>query len=255
MGEEDNISIIQLIDQYQTSKNQNLLDELAKRLMPAVRKTVDKLIRDRNQYEDLIQLASIGMLKAINNYDYNKNDNFYGYLIPMMVGEIKHYYRDQGWVVNVPRNLKKLSALIYQTTPNLAQKLQRMPTIKDLSMELGVSREKILEAINCQYIYNVASINEGIYYSEGNGNITLEQVLGEQDINIERIDDQSELAEIFSKLTQKEKKLLILRFVDKLTQEKIADILDISQMQVSRAIKELSYKLKRVKEQIDENIY
>ncbi len=250
MSEEEKASIVKLILTYQKNKNDKILDKIVIKLMPMVKRLARKLVRDKDQFDDLVQVASIGMLKAVKNYDYNRKSNFYGYLIPVMIGEIKHYYRDQSWVIKAPRRQKELSVKIYQVSPELAQKLGKTPNVSDIARELGVTEEEIIEAINYQNTYNLTSFEETIYSSHDSKPINLGQVIGEIDYNIEKIDDQSELEDILSKLNTEDRKLLILRFVDRLTQKEIADILGISQMQVSRMIKTLLIKLKYIKKNL-----
>ncbi|MFP4457841.1 MAG: sigma-70 family RNA polymerase sigma factor [Clostridia bacterium] len=248
MGEEEKASIVKLILTYQKNKDVNILDKIVMELIPVAKKMARKLVRDENQLEDLVQVASIGILKAVNNYDNKKNSNFYGYLVPVIIGEIKHYYRDQSWIIKAPRKQKELCGRIHRISPDLAQKYGRIPTVADISKELCVTQEEVIEAMNYQNTYKLTSLEDSISSKHDSKSINLGQIIGEIDSNIKRVDNQSELKDILSKLNILEKKLLILRFVDRLTQKEIADILGISQMQVSRMIKSLLIKLKHVRE-------
>jgi RNA polymerase sigma-B factor len=247
MSEEEKASILELVLKYQETRNSKTLDEIVKYLLPTVKKLARKLARRYDHFDDLVQVASIGMLKAIDNYEYNNNTNFYGYLIPVMIGEIKHFYRDQSWTINASRNKKELSTKIYQLLPELIQKLRRTPTVKDIAEELNISQDEVIEAMNYQSTYQITSLDEKIPLNNGDKRINIRDVLGELDSNLEKIDDKSLLKDILSYLNKLEKRLLILRYVERLTQQEIADILGISQMQVSRLIKALGIKLEHIK--------
>ncbi len=248
MTQEEKASTVELVLEYQKTRDKKKLDILVDNLLPTVKKLARKFVRDNNHFDDLVQVASIGMLKAIDRYDIEKNDNFFAYLVPLMIGEIKHFYRDQSWMIKASRKQRELSVKIYQETPNIAQKLGRVPTIKDIAKEFDITQEDAIQAMNYQNTYNITSLDKKLPLNSDGKRINVGEVLGELDDNLEKINDQSQLKDIFSHLNKLEKRLLMLRYDERLTQQEIADILGISQMQVSRLIKSLAIKLKHLKE-------
>lgn len=231
-----------LISKYKRTNNQRLLDDLIIKLMPIVENIAARFIKDRNIYEDVRQVAYIGMLKAIESYDEDKGLNFFSHLTPKVVGEIKHFYRDNDWVVKIPRRLKETNFKIYKLIPELAQKHNRTVTPKDIADYLNMSIEEVIEAMSITQNYDILSLENTILVEDSETPITLRQNLGELDKELERLEDISEIKEIYANLTSLDKKLVKFRYLDKLTQKEIADILGVSQMQVSRLLGRLKTK-------------
>jgi RNA polymerase sigma-B factor len=243
--------ISQWIDSYQNNKNALLLDRIVHRLLPIVNNIASRFVKDQNLYEDIRQVASIGMLKAINKYDISKGTNFYSYLTPMVIGEIKHFYRDNDWLINVPRGIKETNTKIRKIVPYLMQKYKRVPTTLELARELNLSVDDVVEAINLSNYYQLASLEDPVRLKDNSqGMIELGHTIGVNDDRLMELEELSELEELFSHLSSLEKKLVKLRYIEKLTQKEIADILGISQMQVSRLLKDLRNKLYVIKQSL-----
>ena len=194
--------------------------------------------------EDLIQVGTIGLIKAIDRFDPTRGLEFTTYATPTILGEIKRHFRDKGWSVRVPRRLQELSAKVNQATDALTQQLQHSPTVDEIADYLGVSVDEVLEAMESGEAYSSVPL-EG-----GNGEDDSVSVLdryGSEDAELNASDDRILIERVLRDFTPKEQEVVRLRFIDGLTQAEIAQRLDISQVQVSRLLRRT---LKRMQEKI-----
>ncbi|WP_327008935.1 RNA polymerase sigma factor SigF [Dactylosporangium sp. NBC_01737] len=193
--------------------------------------------RFRNRGEpldDLVQVANVGLIKSVDGYDPSRGAAFTSYAIPMIVGELKRYFRDKGWDVRVPRRLQELRLEISKISGDLAQELGRSPTVADLAKKLGVSEEDVIEGIESGHAYRALSINAPANGEEAGAELA--DLLGGVDQDLEAVDDRESLRPIIAQLPEREQKIIAMRFFGNMTQTQIADRLDISQMHVSRLL-------------------
>ncbi len=197
--------------------------------------------------EDLIQVGTIGLLKAIERFDLEREVEFSTYATPTIVGEIKRHFRDKGWAVRVPRRLQELHLRLTSVVGHLGQELGRSPTIAEISKATGETEEAVLEGLEIAQAYNFASIDAPID-SDGSTTTFAEQ-LGGEDESLETLEYRASLAPEMSKLPERERTILFLRFYKGLTQSEIADKLGISQMHVSRLLSRTLMHLREALEQ------
>ncbi|GAA2577872.1 hypothetical protein GCM10010399_04540 [Dactylosporangium fulvum] len=201
------------------------------------------------QFDDLVQVANLGLIKSVDGYDPTRGAAFTSYAIPMIVGELKRHFRDKGWDVRVPRRLQELRLEISKVTDDLAQELGRSPTVTDLAERLGVGEEEIIEGIESGHAYRALSINAPAT-GEENG-MELAELLGGVDRDLEAVDDRQTLRPLIIQLPAREQRILAMRFAGNLTQTQIAEKLGISQMHVSRL---LAHALTFLREHLAETV-
>lgn len=202
------------------------------------------------EYDDIFQVACIGLIYAIDRYDIEKGYEFSSFATPTIIGEIKKYFRDKGWTIRVPRRIQELSKKINNAKVFLSQQLLRSPTVQDVANYLNSTEEEILEAMEASKVYTPQSLD--ITYDSNNDDkdINLSDLIGEEDYYFSRIENNDFLMKTMEKLNDMEKQILIERYFNKKTQVAIARTLDISQMTVSRIEKKVLEKLRKELEKI-----
>jgi RNA polymerase sigma-B factor len=195
--------------------------------------------------EDLVQVASIGLLKAIDRFDPGREVKFSTYATATIVGELKRHFRDKGWALRVPRRLQESGLKVGRAVTDLSQDLGRAPTVREIGGHTGLSEEEVLEAMETVHAYTTASLDAP---TDEEGATSL-QKLGEEDETFELLDSWTSVAPAIRELPLRERRILYLRFFRGLTQTQIAQELHISQMHVSRL---LSRTLRELREAVEE---
>lgn len=220
------------------------LDSLIQNNLPLVSAISKKFLNRGYEYEDIFQIGSMGLIKAVNNFDTKYNVKFSTYAVPMIMGEIKRFLRDDG-MIKVSRSVKNTARKIHYDKEKLAKKLNREPTIKELSDFSGFSTEEILfaeeAASSMQYLYDT------IHQDDGSPVLLIDK-LSENDIREDsEIVDRIDLKEALINLDVKSRQIIMLRYFKDKTQIQVAKMLGISQVQVSRIEKKV---LKQMKEKL-----
>jgi RNA polymerase sigma-B factor len=192
--------------------------------------------------EDLTQVASIGLLNAIDRFDPGREVQFSTYAAATIVGELKRHFRDKGWALRVPRRLQELAVRINRTMPELTQTLGRSPTIPELAEHLGVGTDEIAEAMDAVQSYSTTSLDA----PSGEDSAAPVDALGSDDPSIELLDEWSSIAPAVAELSPRDRRVLYLRFFRGLTQTEIADDVGVSQMHVSRILTQTLERLRAV---------
>jgi RNA polymerase sigma-B factor len=198
--------------------------------------------------EDLVQVGTIGLLKAIDRFDLDREVEFSTYATPTVVGELKRHFRDKGWAVRVPRRLQELHLELGKIVNRLGQELGRSPTVPEIAQAAGTSEETVLEGLEIAQAYNFASLDAPID-SDDSGSTSFAEQLGGEDEHLENLEYRASLAPEMAKLPERERRILYLRFFRGMTQSEIAERLGISQMHVSRL---LNRTLTRLREALEE---
>jgi RNA polymerase sigma-B factor len=189
------------------------------------------------QFDDLVQVANLGLIKSVDGFDPDRGAAFTSYAIPMIVGELKRHFRDKGWDVRVPRRLQELRLEISKISGDLAQDLGRSPTVADLARRLDVSEEEIIEGLDCGQAYRALSLDAPVGGDNGDGGANgLGDLLGGDDPDMHNVENREALRPLLAKLPEREQKIIAMRFHGNLTQSQIASELGISQMHVSRLL-------------------
>ncbi|MGZ5296356.1 MAG: RNA polymerase sigma factor SigF [Actinomycetota bacterium] len=182
--------------------------------------------------DDLIQVANLGLLGAIDRFDPSREVQFSTYAAATIVGELKRHFRDKGWTIRVPRRLQELGLRINRLLPTMSQELGRSPTIAELATRLEVDDEEVVDAMEAAQAYSTTSLDAPI---NEDGRTALE-ALGELDPSMERLDEWASIAPAIRDLPTRERRVLYLRFFGGLTQSEIAEEIGVSQMHVSRIL-------------------
>ncbi|WP_225728179.1 MULTISPECIES: SigB/SigF/SigG family RNA polymerase sigma factor [unclassified Nocardia] len=187
-------------------------------------------------YEDLVQVARVGLLLAVDRFDLTRGNSFLSFAVPTVMGEVRRYFRDSGWAVRVPRRLKELQQRIASVTPELAQRLGRQPTATDLAAELGTDHEEITQALIAANGYTCDSIDAGTDGGDDAAAAFHQDPLATVDPNYELVEDAIAVAPLIAELPERERRVLELRFGESQTQTQIAERLGLSQMHISRIL-------------------
>jgi len=184
--------------------------------------------------EDFEQVAYLGLVKAVDNFDPEHGTGFLGYATPMIIGEIKRYFRDATWGVHVPRRMQELSGALRKATDALVHELGREPTVGELAEHLGAEPEEVVEAIDAASAYTTASLDHPVNTDEQGASLL--EFMGEQDERFEAVIDRQVLAGLLSELGERDKRILLMRYFRGMTQAEIGAELGVSQMQISRLL-------------------
>ncbi|MCR3955940.1 MAG: SigB/SigF/SigG family RNA polymerase sigma factor [Gudongella sp.] len=231
--------------QYKDNPSRELRDVLIERHLYIAEILAKKYANRGIDYDDIYQVASIGLIYAIDRYDIDKGFEFSSFATPTIIGEIKKYFRDKGWTIRVPRRIQELSKKINNAKVHLSQELQRVPTVEDIANYLNTSEEDILEAMEASKVYTPQSLDVTFDSHNDDKEVNLAELIGEDDLYFSRIENNDFLMKTMEKLNEVEKEILIERYFNKKTQVTIANNLDISQMTVSRIEKRILEKLRK----------
>ena len=196
-------------------------------------------------FDDIYQVASMGLIYAIDRYDIDKGYEFSSFATPTIIGEIKKYFRDKGWTIRVPRRIQELSKKINNAKVYLSQVNQKTPTIDDIAQYLNITQEEVLETIEASKVYTPQSLD--IVYDGNNDDkdINLSDIVGEDEKYFDKIEVNDFVEKLMENLNDIEKTIMIERYFNKKTQISIAKKLNISQMTVSRIEKKILEKIKK----------
>lgn len=198
--------------------------------------------------EDLVQVGTIGLLKAIDRFDLDREVEFSTYATPTVVGELKRHFRDKGWAVRVPRRLQELHLELTKVVGQLGQELGRSPTVDEIAEHTGLSPEQVLEGLEIAQAYNFTSLDAPVD-TEDAGSGSFADQLGAEDDQLDNLEYRAALAPEVAKLPERERRILYLRFYRGMTQSEIAKRLGISQMHVSRLLNRTLTRLRSALEQ------
>lgn len=194
--------------------------------------------------EDLEQVAFVGLVKAIDNYDMAFDTAFLTYATPVISGEIKRHFRDGTWDVHVPRRMQELSAAIRAAEAELTQRLERQPSVQDIADYLGVTVEDVVDALEASRSYSALSLDRPID-SDQDCATTLEDRLGDDDPGMDLVVDREALKPLLAALGERDKRVLVMRFFRNMSQTEIGHELGVSQMQVSRILTRVIGRLRQ----------
>ncbi|MFG2814695.1 RNA polymerase sigma factor SigF [Streptomyces sp. NPDC004673] len=210
-------------------------DTLIELNLPLVRYAAARF-RSRNEpMEDIVQVGTIGLIKAIDRFDCERGVEFPTFAMPTVVGEIKRFFRDTSWSVRVPRRLQELRLALTKASDELSQRLDRSPTVPELAAALGVSEEDVVDGLAVGNAYTASSLDSPAPEDDG-GEGSLADRLGYEDTALEGVEYRESLKPLLAKLPPRERRIIMLRFFANMTQSQIGEEVGISQMHVSRLL-------------------
>lgn len=241
----DSLSDKELFLLYKNNRDVSIRNELVKRHLFIAEILSRKYINKGIDYEDIYQVASLGLIFAIERFDTDRGYEFSSFATPTIIGEIKKYFRDKGWSIRVPRRIQELSKKINTTKTTLQQELQRTPKIKDIAHYLKCTEEEVIEAMEANQVYTPKSLDL-TYDNEGEDkDIQFMDLIGEPDKMFDFIENRDFIYQAMDKLNKVEQQVLQDRFFENKTQMQVANALDVSQMTVSRMEKKIIEKFKK----------
>lgn len=218
---------------YAETRDTSLRDQLVGAHLGLAEYLARRFANRGEPLDDLVQVASLGLIKAVDRFDPTRGVAFSTYATHTIVGELKRHFRDKGWAVRAPRRMQELYLSLGKVVASLGQELGRSPTIAELAAEVQVSEEEVLEALEAGQAYRSTSLDAPAGTEEGE---TLGARLGGEDASLEDAESRATLSPLLGQLGQRERLILHLRFFEGLTQSEIANRLGISQMHVSRLL-------------------
>jgi RNA polymerase sigma-B factor len=223
----------ELFEEFHRTRDPQVREKLILAHSNLVRYLAGKFANRGEPLEDLIQVGMIGLMNAVDRFDTTRGIRFATYATPTILGEIKRHFRDRGWAVKVPRRLQELSLAANKVADELTQQLDRAPTVAELGEKLKVSEDEVLEALELGELYQLPSL-DGELGEDDDSRGVLADYLGEMDEQMERFERRTRLAEALKALSERERKIIQMRFLGNLSQTEVARRLGISQMHVSR---------------------
>ncbi|MCD0444553.1 SigB/SigF/SigG family RNA polymerase sigma factor [Glycomyces sp. A-F 0318] len=197
--------------------------------------------------DDLVQVASVGLIHAVDRFDPEVGSDFLSYAVPTVMGEVRRHFRDTSWPMRVPRRLQELRISLNQAGGELSQRLGRPPTDAEVAEHLGITEAEVQEGYEARQAYRSVSLDEPPF-TDGEQRTTLAESVGEEDAALELVENHESLVPLIQELPQRERKILALRYYGDMTQTQIAQEVGISQMHVSRL---LSRTLEDLREGMD----
>lgn len=237
----------ELFRQYKATGDPEVRDQLIVSHLNLVRFLASKFKNRGEPLDDLIQVGTIGLIKAIDRFDPLRGLEFTTYATPTILGEIKRHFRDKGWSVRVPRRLQELSAKVNQANDELTNELSRSPSVEEIAKRVGASVDDVLEAMESSSAYSSVPLEGGGSSDDDDAPSVIDHYATE-DENLAASDDRIVLEDAIRDFSPREKDVIRMRFFEGMTQVEIAERLGISQVQVSRLLRRT---LRRVQDKID----
>jgi RNA polymerase sigma-B factor len=219
-------------------------ERLVERYLPLARRLARRYQRAEEPIEDLIQVASLGLLKAVDGFDVTREIPFSSYAVPTILGELKRHFRDRTWSVRVPRDLQELVLRVDRTVTALSEEKHRSPSVSDIARTLKVTEEQVLEALEAAGAYHATSLDAPRSMPGEESEESVGDAVGDADEGFDRADERATLEPLLTRISERERMVLRLRFGEDLTQAEIGERIGVSQMQVSRLIRQALARLR-----------
>jgi len=234
----------ELLDLWLEARDPAVYDRLVVGHLPLVRRLCRRFDRSGEPLDDLMQVGTIGLLKAIKKFDPERGTNFISFAVPVIVGEIKNYFRDHGWAVKLPRKVQRQKMAVDRAVAALTQSLGRTPIVPEIAQATGFSPEEVYEAFEVERFGKPLSLDAQHNGDDGEDTSTILDYLGDVDPDLEGLVDKLDLKRALGGVDAREQAIIYLKFFSGLSQSAIAQRLGISQMHVSRLQRNALSKLK-----------
>jgi RNA polymerase sigma-B factor len=221
---------------YHAHGDLNAREELVERFLPLARDLALRYTYTDEPLDDLLQVASLGLIKAIDRFEPGRGTKFTSYAAPTILGELKRHFRDKGWSLHVPRDLQERTLAVSRATEELSKELRRSPKVREVAERLDCSVEQVLEAQEAAASYEAASLDAPAARDDDESS-ALVDLLGRDDTSYDLVEDRDAIASTWQALPDVEREVLVLRFMQDLTQREIGEQIGYSQMHVSRLLR------------------
>jgi RNA polymerase sigma-B factor len=229
-----------LLERYARLRTPELLEQLTERFMPLARSLAMRYHGGGEPLEDLVQVASLGLVKAIEGFDPDRGKPFNAYAVPTILGELRRHFRDRVWNLHLPRSLQESTMRVDEAVDALTEANGRTPTVAEIAARLEIEAEEVLEAIGASEARRTLSLDAPRWRDDGELAPAIEAI-GRDDPGYDRV--EAELASTTADLTARERAILEMRFGKEMTQSQIGEVLGVSQMQISRLMRRALRKL------------
>ncbi len=228
---------LELFRQFAASRSRELRNQLVERHMGFAAHIAGRFRRADSRDDDLRQVAMLGLVKAVDRFDPEYGSTFSAFAGRTIEGELKRYFRDRSWVVRVPRGAKELHLLVRRAADELSQQLGRSPNVDEIAAHLDVDRDDVLRGLSATAAYHVGSLDAGSGDDDPGSPMDRQAVLATADPGFVNTDNREVVVGLLERLPERERRIVELRFYDRLSQSEIADQVGISQMHVSRLLR------------------
>jgi RNA polymerase sigma-B factor len=232
----------QLLEAYAETRDPRLREALVERFLPLARSIAKRYRKAEEPFDDLLQVASLGLLKAVDRFDPERGIAFSSFAVPTIVGELRRHFRDRCWMVRPPRELQERTLEVDKVRGELTTRLGRSPSVREIGQALELDDEQVLEALQAQQGMRATSLDAprpGV----DDPDATLGDATGMVDEGLHLAEHRATISQLFARLDDRERRVLRLRFEEDMTQEQIGKLVGVSQMQVSRIIRGAVAKL------------
>ena len=212
-------------------------EELVERFMPLARRLASRYSGGAEPFDDLVQVASVGLVKAIDRFEPERGTAFSTFAVPTILGELKRHFRDRGWSIHVPREVQERILKVERALAELPARLGRAATVDDIAERLGISTEQVLEAMHASQGHHAVSLDASPAMGDGEEPAPLGERIGSKDLGFETVEYGASIEGALAEISERDRKILHLRFVEDLTQSEIAERVGVSQMHVSRILR------------------
>jgi RNA polymerase sigma-B factor len=219
-------------------------EQLIERYLPLARRLARRYQRADEPFDDLVQVASLGLVKAVDRFDHGRRVVFSSYAVPTILGELKRHFRDRAWSVRVPRDLQELALRVDRAAAQLSLGQSRSPSVGEIAKAVGASPEQVLEALEAAAAYRAGSLDAPRSAQGDDTSESLADSLGGDDPGFRRAEERAVLEPLLERISPRERTVLELRFGADLTQAEIGERMGVSQMQVSRLIRQALIRLR-----------
>ena len=234
---------LRLLERYHLHGDTAAREAVIERFLPLARQLAHRYERPDEPIEDLVQVASVGLVKAVDRFDPSREVAFSSFAVPTILGELKRYFRDVGWAVHVPRSIQERVLEVNRAVTELSRSLGRSPSPAELAAATEFTLEEVLEAMEAATAYDSVPLEAPASADDPDATAFAAR-LGEEDPGFELAEYSASLAPELRELPERERRVLYLRFVEDLTQSEIAEQIGVSQMHVSRIIRAALAKLR-----------
>lgn len=242
----------QLLVRYHRDGDTSARERLIDRFLPLARQLARRYQRANEPLDDLMQVAAVGLVKAVDRFDPERGTAFSSYAVPTILGELKRHFRDCGWAVHVPRGMQERVMAVNQAIARLSRAHGRSPCAAELAAALSLTTEQVLEAMEAAVAYDAVSLDGSRAPDQDDGDSYADS-LGADDERFELVEYGATIAPTLRALAPRDRMVLHLRFVEDLTQSEIAARIGVSQMHVSRLIRRALERLRAVAEAHEED--
>jgi RNA polymerase sigma-B factor len=223
-----------LLEEYWRTRDPRLREPILKQYENLINSLAARFARGGVAMDDLAQVASIGLIHALERFDNERGVKFVTYAVSTMVGEIKHYFRDYTWGLKVPRHLQEIATNLPRVEEELYCRLRRSPTIAELAERFRTREEDILEAMELAHAYQPQSLDARIEFESGDSTDRVQDLMGATDNRLEAVVEHAPLMTALEALDERKRQIVKLRYFDEWSQSEVGRAMGISQMHVSR---------------------